>query len=316
MRSAHALEALLARALRGLLRALPRRGALWLGSRLGDLARALGIRRQVARSNLALAFPERSARERERILAAHYRDLGMVLCEMARGRASSHAPAGEVVADTRGLEHLEAARRAGRGAILLTGHYGDFGLLGAWLGRTNPVDVFSQALSNPAVDALVTRICEEGDLRRVPLGHGLRQLVEGLRENRWALILSDQDAGRRGIFVPFMGRPCSTSPMPARLSLRTGAPIIMGFVTRRPDHRHEIELLPPLTIERPDAPDAVARLTALHTALLERRVREHPEMWFWLHRRWKTAPPSLASVATGAAGSAPAAADAPVARGA
>jgi lauroyl/myristoyl acyltransferase len=74
-------------------------------------------------------------------------------------------------------------------------------------------------------------------------------------------------------------------------------------------------VLPPLAIERPDAPDAVARLTALHTAVLEEWVRRHPHMWFWLHRRWKSPPPAAAGAARGAADGAAAAA-APLARGA
>jgi KDO2-lipid IV(A) lauroyltransferase len=312
---AQSFEAGLARALRAVVRALPRRAALLLGARLGDLARLIGIRRAVALENLALAFPERPEAERRRILVAHYRDLGMMMCEAARGTASSHAPEGEVVARARGLEHLEAAKRAGRGAIVLTGHYGDFGLLGAWLGRHNPLDMFGKALHNPAVEELLVRTCEETGMRRVVAGAGLRKLVAGLRANRWAIMLADQDAGRDGVFVPFMGRLCSTTPAPAELSLRTGAPLLMAFITRRPDGRNEVDVLPPLAIERPDAADAVARLTALHTTVLEEWVRRSPHMWFWLHRRWKSRPPAAAGSARGAADVAAAPA-APLARGA
>jgi KDO2-lipid IV(A) lauroyltransferase len=288
----HALEALLARALRATVRALPGRAALMLGASLGSVARVIGIRRAVALANLELAFPERSAGERRRILAAHYRDVGMMMCEAARGVVAIRARAGEVIAEARGLEHLEAAQRAGRGAIVLTAHYGDFGLLGGWLGRLNPVDIFGKALQNPAVEALLVRTCDEAGVRRIVMGAGLRHLVAGLRSNRWVIMLGDQDAGRGGIFVPFMGRLCSTTPAPAEISLRIGAPLIMAFLTRRDDGRNEVDVLPPLVVERPDAPDAVERLTAMHTAVLERWVRMHPHMWFWLHRRWKTAPPA------------------------
>jgi len=288
------LEAVLAQALRATVRVLPGRAALLLGARLGDVARMIGIRRSVALANLELAFPERSARDRTRILAAHYRDVGMMMCEAARGAASLHAPAGEVFAHTRGIEHLEAAKHAGRGAIVLTAHYGDFGLLGAWLGRLNPLDLFGKALQNPAVEAMLVQTCEEAGVRRIVAGPGLRRLVAGLRSNHWAMMLADQDAGSGGVFVPFMGRLCSTTPAPAEISLRTGAPIIMAFITRRDDGRNDVDVLPPLNLERPDAPDAVERLTALHTAVLEGWVRTHPHMWFWLHRRWKTAPPPTA----------------------
>jgi KDO2-lipid IV(A) lauroyltransferase len=288
----HRLEALLVRGLVAIVRALPSRAALALGARLGDLARVLGIRREVARANLALAFPDRPAADREQILYAHYRDLGMMLCEAARGGASVYAPEGEVVAAVRGLEHLEAARRSGRGAIVLTGHYGDYGLIAGRLGRLNPMVIFAQGLSNPSVDALMDRTCAEGGVQMLTGRSGLRRMILGLENNGWALMLADQDAGRDGVFVPFMGRPSSTSAFPVELSLRTGAPILMAFITRRADGRNEIDVLPPLTLE-PTAPDAVRALTALHVAELERWVRRHPHMWFWLHRRWKTPPPAV-----------------------
>jgi Kdo2-lipid IVA lauroyltransferase/acyltransferase len=299
MSRGHAVEALFARSLRAIVRVLPGRAALLLGARLGDLARMAGIRRSVAMANLELAFPDRSAEDRSRILAAHYRDVGMMMCEAVRGAATLHAPAGEVVAHARGIEHLQAAKQAGRGAIVLTAHYGDFGLLGAWLGRLNPLDMFGKALQNPAVEAMLVRTCEEAGMRRVVAGPGLRRLVAGLKSNRWAMMLGDQDAGSGGVFVPFMGRLCSTTTAPAEISLRTGAPIIMAFITRREDGRNDVDVLPPLVLERPDAPDAVERLTALHTAVLEHWVRRHPHMWFWLHRRWKTAPPPSARYAGG-----------------
>ena len=292
MSFSHRMEFLLARTLFAIMRALPMGAVLILGARLGDLARLLGIRREVARANLALAFPERTVGEREQILVDHYRDLGMMLCEVSRGRGVTHAPDGAVIAAARGLEHLDPPLRAGRGAILLTGHYGNYGLLAGWLGRRNPVDLLVQGIKNPAIDALVDETCSEGGVRRLVGGTGVKRLVRGLRDNRWTFLLGDQDAGKGGVFVPFLGRISSTSPFAAELSLRTGAPIVMAFITRRKDGRNEIDVLPPLALERPQASDAIERLTALHAAELERWVRKHPRMWFWLHRRWKTAPPA------------------------
>ncbi len=317
MSRAQVLEALLARALHATVRVLPRRAALLLGARLGDLAGMIGIRRAVAIANLELAFPERSPEERSRILTAHYRDVGMLLCEAARGAMDVHARAGEVVAHARGLEHLEAAKLAGRGAIVLTGHYGDFGLLGAWLGRLNLLYMFGKPLQNPAVEALLVENCEEAGMPRIVGGPGLRRLVVGLKNNHWVMMLADQDAGRDGVFVPFMGRLSSTLAAPAEIALRTGAPILMAFITRREDGRNEVDVLPPLVIDHPDEADAVERLTALHTEVLERWVRMHPHMWFWLHRRWKTPPPP-AHQRDGANGieRAPAGPDAAIARGA
>lgn len=294
----HALETLLVRALAGGVRTLPWERSLALGERLGDLAHGLRLRRRVAEDNLVHALPERSAAERAAILRAHYRELGRVVVEYARLAELARAPRGRVVAEVRGLEHLEAAR--GRGAILLTGHFGNFELLGATLGQMHPVDEIVRPLSNPGVEAILARERAHAGLTSISADRGIRRVFESLRAGRWVAMVGDQDARRHGVFVPFLNRPASTALGPARIALATGAPIIMGFVTREPGGRLLLDVEPPLEIQDPAAADAALRLTALHTARLEARVRAHPEMWFWLHRRWKTKPPAEpAQVAAG-----------------
>ena len=289
MTFSHAVETLLVRALAGGVCALPWKPSLAVGERLGDLARGLGLRRRVAEDNLARAFPERTAAERATILRAHYRELGRVVAEYPRLGELARAPLGRVVAEVRGLEHLEAVR--GRGALLLSGHYGNVELLAAYLGRMNPVDVIVRPLGNPGVDEMLARSRAGAGLTTIPSDVGVRRVYESLRAGRWIAVLADQDARRHGVFVPFLGRPASTALGPARISLGARAPIVMGFVTRGPDGRMDLDVEPPLAITDAGAPDAALRLTALHVARLEAWVRARPEMWFWLHRRWKSRPP-------------------------
>ncbi|HEY2956206.1 MAG TPA: lysophospholipid acyltransferase family protein [Candidatus Eisenbacteria bacterium] len=299
MKPSHAFETLLCRALAGGVRALSWERSLAAGATLGDLARALGLRRRVAEENLARAFPERGAGERDAILRAHYRELGRVTVEYSRLAELARAPRGRVVAAVRGEEHLEAVR--GRGAILLTGHFGSFELLAAHLGAIHPVDVVVRPLGNPGVEALIARERSSAGLGTISADRGIRRVYQALRSRRWVAMVADQDARRHGVFVPFLGRPASTATGPARIALGSGAPIVMGFVTREPDGRMCLDVEPPLRIADPAARDAVERLTALHAARLEAWVRKRPEMWFWLHRRWKTAPRPEAQPATAAA---------------
>lgn len=291
----HALEAALVTGLGGALHALPWRTSLGAGAALGDVARMFGIRRRVAEANLARAFPERSQRERAAILTSHYRELGRVATEYARLGELVRAPAGAVVAEARGLEHLERARAAGRGAILLSGHYGNIELLGAWLGQMHSVSFVVRPLSNARIEAWIARRRAEAGVGTIPASTRVREVYAGLRANQWMAMLADQDARRHGVFVPFLGTPASTATGPARIAIATGAPIIMGFATRRTDGRVELDIEPALMPEDPAAADAAERLTARHVAVLESWVRRHPAMWFWLHRRWKTAPPIVAS---------------------
>ena len=285
------LQSLLVRTFAAAMRGLSWQRSLRVGARLGDLVMRLGVRRPTAEANLARAFPEWPEDRRREVLRDHYRELGRVAAEYSRLGELASAPRGEVIAEVRGMEHLERARLAGRGAILLSGHFGNFELLGAFLGRLNPVDFLVRPLKNRGVAAQLAGWREAAGVGQIAAGAGLRRVYEALRANRWVALLADQDARRQGTFVPFLGRQASTPIGPARLSLATGAPIVTGFCFRRPDGRHELHMDPPVEVDDPTAADAAERLTALHTARLEQWVRRRPEQWFWLHRRWKTSPP-------------------------
>jgi len=275
------------------LRAVSWERARIAGERLGDVVRGLGLRRRVAQENLALAFPQWSAAERERVLREHYRELGRVVAEYAHLDRLARAPLGEVFVETGGIEVLEPLR--GRGAILLSGHYSNFELMGAMLTRLNPVDFLVKPLSNAGVERLIDGRRAEAGAGCISTNDGIRGVYQALAAGRWVAILADQDARRRGLFVPFFGRPASTAAGPARLSLKIGVPIVMGFAVRRADGRFDLQIEAPIEVPEPAAPDAVLRLTAHHVAVLEAQIRARPELWFWLHRRWRTRPPASVS---------------------
>ena len=274
-------------------RGVPLAGARAAGERLGDLARALGLRARVARANLALAFPERAESERERWLVGHYRELGRTVMEYPRMPELARAPREEIFARFDGLEIAEEASARGRGVVFVTGHCANFELAGAAVGQVHPLDFVAKPMQNPGVERWVRGLRERSGVGLVPVGGGFRRVFQALRQRRWVAMLADQDARRHGVFVPFFGRLASTASGPARVSLATGAPIVFGVAGRALDDRPTVRLGPVLWPEG-DARDeaAVTALTARHAALLECAIREAPERWFWLHRRWKTAPPS------------------------
>jgi KDO2-lipid IV(A) lauroyltransferase len=292
---------LLARGTMAGLRALSWERARAAGERMGDAVRVIGLRRRVAQENLALAFPQWSGAERERVLREHYRELGRVTAEYAHLDRLARAPLGEVFVETNGMDALEALR--GRGAILLSGHFSNFELMGAMLARLNPVDFLVKPLSNAGVERFITGRRAGAGVGCIRTSDGTRSVYQALAAGRWVAILADQDARQRGVFVPFFGRPASTAVGPARVSLKAGVPIVMGFAVRRADGRFDLQVESPIELAEPEAPDAVQRLTARHVAVLEARVRTRPELWFWLHRRWKTRPPA-SGLEGGPAGSA------------
>lgn len=287
MRPAHALEYALLRVVVAALDTLPEHAALGFGAGLGDLVRAIGIRREVTADNLAHAFPELDEASRERILRDCYRELGRVAAEYPRIPNLVRRPD---LAEVDGEEHLRTLAARERGVILLTGHYGNFELLGAWLSRVRPVDFVVKPMSNPAVERWISGLRRRAGIGQIPLGAGIRAVYAALEAGRWVAMLADQDAHERGEFVPFFDRLASTPRGPAEIAVRRNVPILMGFPERRPDGGRVLTLVPPLW-PRTDVADPVAELTARHVAMLEARVRLHPDHWLWLHRRWKTAPP-------------------------
>jgi len=293
MKLSHRVETLL---LQGVVRSLS--GLSWpaareRGAALGSLVGALGIRRDVARANLGVAFPERPIGWRERVLAEHYRELGRVAAEYPRMATLAGAPRDEVYARWQGEEHPRAALAMGRGLIFVTGHVSNFELAAATVSRVFPLAVVVKPLSNPGTETWVRALRLQAGLELLPIGLGMRGAIRRLRAGGALAMLADQDARRDGVFVPFFGRLASTAAGPAWLSLATGAPIVFCYSVRAPDGRFELSFDPPL-LPAGDAGDteAVRALTARHTSLLEAVVRERPQDWFWLHKRWKTLPPS------------------------
>lgn len=292
MKPAHVLETLALRAGAGALTALPRPAALAVGAALGALVGAAGVRRKVAAANLARAFPETDEAWRARVLDEHYRELGRTAADYARMPQLVKSPVERVFASWRGEEHITAAAARGRGVVFVTGHLGHFELMGAVTGRRMPLAVVVKPLSNPGAEAWISQLRTASGMEPLPIGAGIRAVVKRLRAGGMVAMLADQDARRDGVFVPFFGIPSSTPAGPAWLSLATGAPIVFGYCVRAADGRYDGEFLPPLEPEgEASDPEAVRALTAAHTALLERVIRARPESWFWLHKRWKTAPP-------------------------
>jgi KDO2-lipid IV(A) lauroyltransferase len=188
-----------------------------------------------------------------------------------------------------GESHLAAAAARGRGVLLLTAHYGNWELLAASRALTaHELSVVIRPLDHPVLDRVVARFRERTGVELITRHRGLREILDALRRGRLVGILLDQNVSRgQGVFVPFFGVPASTSKSLAVISLRTGAPVVPAFIRRRPDGRHRIEIgaaLPP-----PPDGDVVA-YTASFNRAIEEAIRQAPEQWFWLHRRWKTRP--------------------------
>lgn len=265
----------------GTVTAPPRAVAVRLGRGLGALVHALGIRRHVVLENLRIAFPEWTERERSEVAGRTFRHFGEMLADLGRlPRWTDDNFRERILLENR--SHFDDALAQGRGVIVATGHLGGFEAGPAGLQSLGyQVTSIYAPVRNPFVDRYMNRLRTLRGAHVAARGIGIRGAVEALRRNEMVAIFADQDAGRKGLFIPFFGRTASTLYGPAELALRTGAVLVPGFILKDgPVYRF-----------RPQPPIPHSdRETMMRTfnALLEAAIREHPDQYFWLHKRWKT----------------------------
>jgi Kdo2-lipid IVA lauroyltransferase/acyltransferase len=276
-------------------RLLPRRAARTVGAAIGAIAfRALGRLRRVGIRNLELAFPEMTPRDREATLRSEYRNLGFLLAEFCKMPGYTGEAASRFIR-YEGLENYLAARDRGKGVLVLTGHLGAWELSSFYHSLMGmPMGMVIRRLDNPLVDAFVNRIrCLHGN-RVIHKDDFARGLIASMRAAETVGILMDTNmTPPQGVFVPFFGVLACTASGMARIAARTEAAVVPGFLLWEESKQRYVlhfgEELP--VIRTGDAEQDALANTASFTAAIERYIRQYPEQWLWLHRRWKTRPP-------------------------
>lgn len=285
----HYIQYLFLRALGLILVLLPKRTALWLGTSLGTLAFRLGLRRRVALDNIDLSLASNSQANNRAIVRRLYQNLGANLAELLRFETMTCEQVKQMVT-LEGVEHLDRALQEGKGAILVSAHFGNWEMFGAALACYGyPFSVVVYPQHNRPVDRMLNRLRASKGIEVIYKREAAREVLSALRRNRFVTMLSDQDAGPEGLMVNFLGRPASVTRGPAVFALKTGAPVITGVIVRQEGGGHRGY------IDRPLYPDLdrnrdseMIRLTETFTRRLEGYVLRHPDHWYWVHRRWKT----------------------------
>ena len=272
---------------------LPRRWAQGLGAGAGWLAGSVfGVRRQIVDENLARAFPERSPAWRARVARASYRHLGRTAATTFR---LSRMTPGQILKLSRveGKELLADPVARGEGAILVTGHLGNWEVGGGALAcRGLPLDVVVRPQNNPLFDHALARARSRLGMNLVYRQNSVHVLLRSLRQGRVVVVLADQNAHSGGLMVDFFGEPASTARGPALLALRSGAPLVLGVGLHHPSAAQPHHLV----LERVSVPlsgilaQDMEALTRAHVAALERQIRRYPGQYLWQHRRWPRTP--------------------------
>ena len=312
---AHSVQYLALRATVSALTAMRWERAGDLGARIGQLGYfPLGIRRDVVRSQVAMAFPHLSSAEVTRISKAAYAHLGRTVIETAVLPSLSRTRLLDLVEEMEGWSVMEEALAPGRGVILVTGHFGNWELAGAYLAaRGVRVGAVVRHMANPRFDHYLNTTRASHGIRLMYDDEAVRGTPRALRDGYLIAFLADQ--GVRGLastFVPFFGRLAKTPRGPAVLALRLGVPLVFGASVRQPNGRYRLAFERIEVADTGDRERDVDAIVAAYTSALERWIRTAPEQYFWHHRRWKRQPPGTpAESASGVPAAPPAGASQP-----
>ena len=248
--------------------------------------------KRVGLDNLRHAFPEHDDDWREKILRGSFRSLGRLAAEVAWFEelrpGNVHERVGFVSPES---EALWKERMAGSGAIIATGHFGNWELFGQAQGLMGyPVHVIHRALRNPRLDDLLIQLRARAGTNVIYKHAAAREILRLLKGGALVVIPIDQHApGAQGVPIPFFGRPAATTPGPARLAQLTRVPLQLAVLVRRGEStRHDILMCPPIEPPRPGRDPAilVETMTRVNREF-EAIVRRYPEQWLWVHRRWR-----------------------------
>jgi Kdo2-lipid IVA lauroyltransferase/acyltransferase len=285
----HRLEHAAVSAVLHLARLAPMGAVLAAGTLLGRAFHAIDRpHRRLAVRNLQAAFPLRSEAECRVIAREMFSHFGRLLTVLLK--FSTLKPE-EMLArvEFEGHERVVAAHADGRGVLLFTGHFGywEINALVHAL-EMKPMSVLARPLDNPLLHDLLESTRQRTGNTVIYRRGAMRRVLRALSENTAVAILIDQHIhSADAVYVDFFNRPAATTTALAALALRTGAPVIPVFALPQPGGRFRMVYEHPVVPPPPDEPDAVRAFTQRCTDVLEMYVRRYPELWLWMHRRWR-----------------------------
>ena len=287
-------EYILAAGLLAVLRVLPEKLA-FDSARLCAKALKISIPKlkRVARTNLSFALPELAAVQREEIINGVFDSLARLLVTFGKLPVIKRENIGKWIR-YEGLEHYLAAKRRGRGVLVATAHLGNWELSAfAHALMTEPMNVMIRPLDNWKIDRIVEARRQLSGNRLILKKEAALAVMRALKANEAVGILIDQNTTiDEGVFVDFFGKKACAGVAFAKLASRTGAPVIPGFAFwEELEHKYVLRFYPEVKITG----DPQADTQRIHS-LFESLIRQYPNQWMWIHRRWKTRPPGEASL--------------------
>jgi KDO2-lipid IV(A) lauroyltransferase len=252
------------------------------------LDRALPRLRQVAYRNLSLALPELDQPKRRQIVDGVFRSVARLLVTVAKFPSMRRENLTRWIR-LEGGEYFDRAKRAGRGVLFATAHMGNWEMSAyAHALLAAPMSVVVRPLDNPWIDALVERRRSGSGNHMIFKKDFARSILKALAANEAVGILVDQNsAADAGVFVDFFGMKACAGTGFAKLAAHSGAAVIPGFALwSEEERRFVLRFYPPIEMTGDAAHD-----TQAVQSKIEEIIRQYPDQWLWIHRRWRTRPP-------------------------
>jgi KDO2-lipid IV(A) lauroyltransferase len=270
-------------------RLMPMRAVLGLGTLLGLMFHLVDrAHRRLAVRNLHAAFPLRTDAECRAIARGMFSHFGRLLAVLLKFSTMRPAEMLKRV-EFEGEERVIAAHAEGRGVLLFTGHFG-FWEINALVHalQITPMAVLARPLDNPLLHDLLESVRRRTGNSVIYRRGAIRRVLRALADNQAVALLIDQHIqSADAVYVDFFNRPAATTSALAALALRTGSPVVPVFALPQPGGRFRMVYEHAVQPPAPDDPDAVRAFTQRCTDVLEMYVRRYPELWLWMHRRWR-----------------------------
>ena len=266
----------------------PRHFAYWLSLRIADAYFFLDRRgRNAVTANLrqVFLFKNQSVSERALSLATRraFQNFGKYLVDFFRFSRLSEQDIRRLV-DIQNLDYVDQGLAKGKGVVLVTGHLGNWELGGAVLaGMGYPISAVALRQPSAKLNEFFQRHRRERGMKIISLGNAVGSLIRALRNNELVALLADRDYSLRNDFVPFCGAEACLPRGPAWMSIKTGAPVVAGFMLRRPDDTFVLQMYPPID---PESEMTEANVRKRIAEVLEKGICGDPSQWFMFEKVW------------------------------
>ena len=293
-----AMESLALALFKALARVIPRPLFLRIGRALGALVAVLDQRHlMIAKDNLRRSFPSWNETQVDQTARGVWIHFGGVMFDLVRILAKGTEIV-DPLTTIEGVEHAKRAHQSPHGVVLITGHFGNWETHGIVHAKHfGSIGVVARPLDNPTLDQAMTALRQSAGNEVIEKEHAMIRSMRRLKAAQGVGFVVDQNVQEKeGIFVNFFGRPACTTPFAAKLAIKTGALVLPCRAIMTPDFKYRVVYDEPIDPKAFGSGDhAVMALTQAMMNATESWIRENPDQWLWMHRRWHTKPPIVSA---------------------